>query len=191
MPGSISAVTPVGTYNAPAISGEKGAYGFVFSPSSPSGIPGIVNNGTVLAAGTYTLTLGGGADVGAATASINFPLTFAWTNDAAVTSVDRSLPLTITWSGGTEGAQVLVEVQSSASTPVSGTLLCHVDATLGTYTVSASLLSALPPSFTLSGIPEGAVSVLENMVGEFSASGLDFGTITYSDGINKGAVPIQ
>jgi uncharacterized protein (TIGR03437 family) len=189
--GGASATTPAGPYNLVGINGYKGVYELIFSPSSPGSVPGVVNDGTLLKAGTYAFSVTGGADVGSASASIDFPLTFAWTNDASITSIDRSKPLTVTWSGGTAGGLVLIEVQSSASETVSGTLLCYVDAMLGTYTVSSGLLSALPPSYSLSGNPQGAFAISETFVGgTFSASGLDYGSIAFSDTVNK-SVAVQ
>ena len=190
--GGVMAATPGGPYTLIAVPSYKGAYGLVFSPSTKGVVPGIVDDGTLMKPGTYTFNITGGADVGAATASIDFPMSFAWTNDAAITSIDRSQPLTINWSGGTAGAFVLIEVQSQSSQGVGAALLCYIDATLGTYTVPAAVMSALPASYTVSGHPQSSIYVGENFSGAgFAARGLDIGQTSFVDAVDKGPVAVK
>ena len=189
--GKVSLTTPTGPYDVPPVPNYKGVDSLAFLPGSPAN-PNIVNDGTLLKPGTYTFNIAGGADVGAATASINFPLTFVWTNAASVTSINRSQPLTIDWSGGTSGASVNIEILSQVSAGVGAALLCYADATLGTFTIPSALLSALPASYSSDGIPQGSLSITEYFYGQqFAASGLDYGVITFGDTSGRGAMNIQ
>ena len=191
--GTVSVATPVGSYPLPAVPGYTGTYGLTFEPSSPVSNPELINNGTVLTPGTITFTFTGGAKVGPGSGSIDVPLTFVWTNDAAVTSINRSQALTLTWSGATSGGIVYVFIQSPVTSSIGAELSCAADATLGTLTIPADFLSALPPSGAdANGNPLGSFNINETvMTGTFTASGIDLGQLQFSQSVNKGPMVIQ
>ena len=146
----------------------------------------------MLTPGTITFTFTGGAVVAAGSGSIDFPLTFVWTNDASVTSIDRSQPLTITWSGATSGATVGVAIQSQVLPGVGAELTCSADATPGTFTISESFLSALPPSYTnAEGVAVGSISVSEGFIGSFANKSLDLAQTQFVDSVDKAPVPVH
>ena len=190
--GKVSVTTPIGPYDLFAFS--KGVNTLSFVPGAPSS-PGLIGDGTQLKGGTYTFTVAGGADVGPITESIDFPRTFEWDHDA-ITSVNRSQPLTVTWTGGTAGALVTIQGTSTAALTAKGAIgasfSCWADATQGSFTVPVSILSALPPSFTNNNRAQGTLTVFETLYGNsFTAKGLDYGTIFFSDSYSKGFIPFN
>lgn len=112
-----------------------------------------------LVPGTYTLDNGtGGADVGAFKVSITIPPIVTWSNRSAISTVPRTQPLTITWTGGPANGNVYIAgispLNANASTNSysgAGEFICLAPSSAGTFTVPAAVLSALPPSATLSG----------------------------------------
>lgn len=191
--GTVTAATPVGSYPVPQIAGyPPGNYLLVFEPGLPASLPGVITDGTLLKPGTTTFSFTGGAHVSAGSGSIDFPLSFVWTNDSSVTSIDRSQPLTISWSGATSGATVNLYIQSQAAAGIGAELICAVDASLGSYTIPESLLSALPASYTnAAGVPAGAISVAERWVGSFTNPSLDLAQTQFVDSIDKGPISIH
>lgn len=195
--GKVSVSTPGGPYDLPQLGSQKGLYNLSFVPGA-TGIPGVIGDGTQLKPGTYTFTGTGGADVGPFTASIDYPRTFQWNHDA-VTSVDRSKPLVLTWTGGTPGALASANGQSSGapgsgfSGDIGAAFVCWADAAAGSMTIPVAVLSALPPSYLDDrGHPQGSLYVQEGILNkQFSASGLDYGTIFFSDGYSKGRMQFK
>ena len=191
--GKISVSGPVGPYDL--YSAIKGQYQLSFLPGATSS-PGLITDGTTLPPGSYTFTGSGGVDVGAFTATINYVDTFHW-DQSSVSTIDRSQPLTITWTGGTAGALVSINVISSAAPgpmgSVGAAVFCAQDGAVGSFTIPAPLLSALPPSYTdADGNPQGTIEVYENFAGPmFTASGLDLGSISFQVTFTKGSVAIQ
>ncbi len=189
--GKVSVTTPVGPYDL--VSPFKGVYGLSFIAGA-NGVPGVIGDGTHLKAGTYTFTVTGGADVGPVTASIDFPRSFQWNHDA-ITSVNRSQPLVITWTGGSPGALVNIAGDSSiaggATSDIGTAFSCFEDATKGSFTVPASILSALPASYIDDHAhAHGNLQVFETFYGTpFTVSGLDYVTIFYDDAYSKGFMP--
>ncbi len=122
-----------------------------------------------LAAGTYTVSGAGGADVGAFSASVTLPGDFSWTNESAITNpIPRASPLTVTWTGGAEG---LVTILGAALTRTSGTGVsatfsalgfnCTAEASAGSFTVPSNILHLLPAvSGDATGTTFGLLSVL-------------------------------
>lgn len=189
--GNVSAATPVGMYPLPFVQPSTGTYGISFYPGYPNPAPpSIINTGALLTPGTTTFSWTGG-DIPAGSGSVDFPVTFQWTNDADLSTVDRSQPLTFNWTGGTKGAVVYIFINSPVSAPVGADLRCAVDATLGTFTISASILSALPPSYTASFGPTGGVTVTEQWIGTFTSPGIDYGVTEFTDTVEKGGVTIK
>jgi hypothetical protein len=159
-------------------------------------VSGVVGDGTQLKSGTYTFNVAGGADVDPVTASIDFPRSFQWNHDA-ITAVNRSQPLTITWTGGTAGALVSIFGNSTLAQGPKGAIgaafQCWADATQGSFIVPASVLAALPASLTdAKGRSQGTLTVMEALYGKtFTATGIDYGTIFFSDSYSKGFMPFQ
>lgn len=189
--GKVSVTTPIGPYDLS--SPLKGVYTLGFVPGA-TGVPGIIGDGTHLKSGTYTFTVTGGADVGPVTASIDYPRSFVWNHDA-ITSVNRSQPLPITWTGGSPGALVSILGNSSlgpgTTSDIGTAFTCWEDATKGSFTVPVSVLSALPPSYTDShSHVHGNLQVVQAFYGTaFTATGIDYGMIFYSDAYSKGFMP--
>ena len=191
--GKVSEAGPVGPYDL--YMSSKGSYSLTFL-ASPTSSPGLITDGTMLAAGTYTFTGSGGADVGAFTASVDYVKTFFWDQNS-VSSISRSQPLTFNWTGGTAGGIVTMVIISSLAPGPTGSIgaaiFCYANSTAGTFTIPGALLSALPPSFTdASGNPQGTVEVFERIVGQpFTASGLDLTTTSSQVTYTRSFVPIQ
>ena len=76
---------------------------------------------------------------------------------------------------------------------VGAAVFCAQDGAVGSFTIPAALLSALPPSFTdADGNPQGTVGVYENFAGpKFTASGLDLGGISFQRSFSHSYVAIQ
>lgn len=109
-----------------------------------------------LAAGTYSVSGSGGADIAAFSGSLEIPGDFAPTNFDGITSLNRAQPPTLTWTGGAPGH---VQINGTFWRTVSGsssnppvwriqmmTFTCTVPASRGTYTVPAAVFALLPPS---------------------------------------------
>ncbi len=192
--GNVSVSGVVGPYNL--YSATTGQYGLTFMPGGASS-PGLITDGTVLGPGTYTFTGSGGADVGAFSASLNYVNTFQWDQSSLPSAINRSQPLTINWTGGTAGATVSITITSSLGhgtvSDFGSVLSCYVDATLETFTLPTVLLSALPPSYTdANGNPQATIDVTENSAStSFTASGLDFATISFELAFTRGFIAVQ
>ena len=143
--------------------------------------------GPFLGSGTYTVSVPGGADVGAFNTSIQgAPLT--WTN-SSLPAIDRTKDLLITWTGGQNSTALIT---GTSSTPVgnsfvSGSFVCLAPGAAGRFTVPAAVLLLLPPSsqqgsagFT---IPTGFLSVASYTVNAINPvpSGLDQAFSGYTD----------
>lgn len=143
--------------------------------------PFFLNSSYAITTGPFTLTGSGGSAVGALSAPISVSsaaASFKWTNQSSITAnpIPLDAPLTITWSGGDPNG--FVDITAVASTLASGIptdstpgLLaeCIVQASKGTFTIPAYVLSALPsttnstalvpPGELLVGPASGAVKV--------------------------------
>jgi hypothetical protein len=87
---------------------------------------------------------------------------------------------------------VNIYISSPVSASTGASLSCAADATLGTFTIAAELLSALSPSFTdASGTPMGNFSITEQWFGTFSSPGIDDGITSFSDSVLKGGITIK
>jgi uncharacterized protein (TIGR03437 family) len=107
-------------------------------------------NGSYLAAGTYTVSAPGGADVPKFSAQITIPTMPVMTSpapDAAnPIAVTRSNGMTVTWTGGQANQMIQLEgFNATDNTFNTGAdFLCSVPASAGTFTVPPSVLMALP-----------------------------------------------
>lgn len=141
-------------------------YNLLLYQSSFGGVGG--TGSPTLAAGTYTLSAPGGADVRAFTASTQFPSAFAWTNRDSIASIARGQPLTVTWTGGGTESGAIVAIVGMSGGRVGGTdadpifdlgiFYCTAPAGARTFTVPPQATAVLPPA-SASG-SDGSVGML-------------------------------
>jgi uncharacterized protein (TIGR03437 family) len=188
--GTLSVSGPVG--NRTLAMQSAGSYYLYFSPGSQP-LPGYVTDGTLVTPGTYNIAATAGTDVGAHNASINDPATFTWTQfDGITTNVPRSQGLLVSWTGGTAGATVLIGGQSQSSPGVGASFYCFADSGAGSFTVPAAILSAMPVPYSLAGVPQGSLYVIQVLFGGHpSIPGIDVSTIGAYDGYNVGPINFQ
>jgi uncharacterized protein (TIGR03437 family) len=188
---SLSVNGPLGArkMDKAAIGSYAGSFGEKMIVDIP-GFPGLPG-GLFLDAGEYTIAGTGGADVGSFSAVLRVPNPLDWTNaDTLGTAcgdqrcIDRTKDLPITWTAGDSGRMVTVTglaVASNQRPSVATMFFCTERADRGQLTVPSAILSALPASPT--GESESAVTFTVAPIGAaatFSATGLDLGTISYS-----------
>jgi uncharacterized protein (TIGR03437 family) len=144
-------LTETGTLNAGtplSVKGPNGMQTFAGSGGAFSGT--LSSNGSYLTAGTYTVSMPGGADVPGFSAGITIPAFPTMTSpppDAAnATSVSRSSGLTVTWTGGSSSAFVVLDGTSATdNTYTTGASFeCLAPAGAGSFTIPPSVLLAMP-----------------------------------------------
>jgi len=172
-----------------------GSYAGRFGEKMLIDIPGIPSlpGGLFLDPGDYTIAGTGGADVGAFSAVLSVGRMLTWTNAETLGSacgeqrcVNRAQDLPITWTPGENNRMVTVMGMSVAAQrpAVAAMFYCTERADKGTLTVPAAILSALPAS--PSGDAESAITFTVTPIAApvtFTASGLDLGTITYTQSV--------
>jgi hypothetical protein len=85
-----------------------------------------------------------------------------------------------------------MNIQSQASLGIGAALTCVADATLGTFTIPQSLLSALPASYsTADGTPQSSFSITEQFIGSFTNKTLDLAQTQFDDTVDKAPVRVQ
>ncbi len=183
--GAVIVNGPVGNRAIPMSS--TGVYQLLFAPTFPAA-PNIVTDGTLVTAGTYAFNVTAGANVGAHSASINHPATFTWNELASFPgTINRNQPFTVTWTGGTAGALVYIYGQSAYDSgpqgDVGASFQCTADGGAGTFTIPASVLSALPPTYSVGPAgPHGSFFMSQYIFGQpLSIPGTDIGTISVAD----------
>ena len=135
--------------------------------------------------GTITVDNGAGtAQLGAFTSSLVIPAnTATWSNQRPGGNVPRSQDLTLTWSGGGPGELVLI-LGASADKAISAgaQFICVERAQAGTFTVPSWVLSALPASGVVAGVPVGFLTFGTSLPqpSRFTATGLDLGYFNWS-----------
>jgi hypothetical protein len=147
-------------------------------------------DGDAITPGDYTVDNGNGSpQVGQFKAAITLPPPLTWTNKDGLNSQDRTQSLSVTWSGGITDKEFVMIVGLSANQATAG-FLCTAQVSAGQFTVPAWVLSSLPASGTFTQgnqtFPTGLLGVGTapfTNVGRFSASGLDFGVLTYEQAI--------
>jgi uncharacterized protein (TIGR03437 family) len=115
--------------------------------------------------GTYTVTLGGGTQVGGFSSSVDIGTPITWTNQSALTQIPQSRTegLNITWSGGQSGSFVVITgigyTSANGAIPTSSDagaeFTCVAPASAGEFTVPSVVLQALPSTAQSSTVPLG------------------------------------
>ena len=119
--------------------------------------------------GAFVFNSSIGTQVGGFITTVSFPNPLlSWTNQGAAVTVTRSQGLSVNWSGGTPGTYVTIS-GSSVSGSATGSYVCSVPQSAGTFTVPSYVLLALPP-----GTGTTTVQNSTNFT-PFAASGLDIG----------------
>jgi len=175
---SLTVSGPAGARQLSRVGQAKGVYMGQLGGGTPNPLGGGSATPPFLEPGSYTVTGTGGADVGAFTARITLPSPLNWTNQSSISTVNRSQGVNVTWSGGDPNGYTFIFGTSSAGTgqtAVSAVFSCIVRTSRGSFTVPASVLSALPPtaggveSFGVLGVGSSSQPV------RFNAPGLDSG----------------
>jgi uncharacterized protein (TIGR03437 family) len=149
----LTSVGPNGQQPVPRLSNQT--TGFTYN--TPNSFPN-----TYLAAGNYTLSGPGGADVGAFSGSLTVAGDLVVTNPDDLKVVNRANGATVRWTGG-EPSTVLtisgtsITVNSSGQVGAGAGFVCIQNTSAGQFTVPASILTQLPASPTLSA---GAISII-------------------------------
>ena len=196
---ALAAITPLDAGAAIGVNGPNGAKSIARSTPGfystqlgggttisglPPGVPNPFPNAMpdYLAAGEYTFTGPGGADVGAFTARLNYPQPLTWTNENSITAVNRTQDLRVTWSGGAPNDLVVISGSAANTNPtVGGTFICYSVASAGSFDVPSWVLSALPAAPSVQGTPTGTLLVGSTSLepGRFTAPGIDIGVLSY------------
>jgi uncharacterized protein (TIGR03437 family) len=142
--------------------------------------------------GTITLDNGkGGTQVGAFSSSLTIPASpLAWSNMDSVGNIPRTQDLLVTWTGG--GTDDLVTVLGSSASPdikAGSDFICVEHASAGSFTVPSWVLSALPASGSVDGLPVGFLFVASSgQPSRISGTGMDLGFFSYTAGQLKNVV---
>jgi len=126
---------------------------------------------TYLAAGQYTLSGPGGANVGAFSGTLDIAQDFVVTNNADdFKLINRANGLTVRWTGGDSSALATITGASGSVDLQTGTIsgsgfVCIQNVSAGQFTVPSSVLSQLPASSVIGAGGFGMV-----MRGSFSVS---------------------
>lgn len=124
--------------------------------------------------GTYTFDNGaGGKDVGAFTVTADVQPPVLWTNEGA-TDIPRT-GYDVTWTGGPPGSLVTIAGTSTIPGSSNGVgFSCNTTADPGHFLIPAQVLTALPPSAVVQGVPTGNLTVYnQHYMKTFAAPGID------------------
>ena len=162
------------------VQGSTGTYQNSLNKNGATALQGF------LQAGQYTIGNGvGGNDVGPFQFTKSLPAFDRWKNKSAITSVTRSEGFTVTWEPELNAFGMVVVSARSLSVPkkVASLLNCYVPTLPGTFTVPASILSAMVASDTGPLAVESIGSVSFGGISRpvrFEASGIDLGIFSSS-----------
>jgi uncharacterized protein (TIGR03437 family) len=184
---------PSKVYNAGntiALAGPNIPAGTVETIENPPAYYGLSLTPGTIAPGTYTITGSGGPDIGPFTATTVFPAEFTPTNIGSITTIDHTQPLTITW---TETGVDLVQINVTTDAVVGGTtddpiernvsVQCHVDASLGSYTIPAAALGKLLLSSEVAELQVFGLTEKNAFTAPLVAGGqIDYGYFSYQPG---------
>jgi len=110
-------------------------------------VPLLVQAGTFLVPGAYTITGTGGADIGPFTATITIPAFPTLVSPLATNfTVTRSSGMTVNWSGNGSTGNVLIQVSGATDNTFAtgANAVCTAPASAGTFTVPPYALLTLP-----------------------------------------------
>ncbi len=131
--------------------------------------------------GSYTVSASGGADIGPFSVQLGDPPNVTWTTASQSSVVTRSAGLAVNWtvSGGDPSKLVALIMGGNADTPDnrSEVFLCAAQASAGTFTVPAAILSRVPATRSGGG-SMGLVGVgmlPSQPQATIHATGLDYG----------------
>ena len=141
----------------------------------------LVPSSLFLNPGSFSLTGGGGADVGAIAANFTFPTPLTWSNSGQTIRITRSQGFTVNWSGAPGGQTVIiygggVDLPSNAT----GEFVCVAPAGSVSFTVPATALANVPATRSNLLQSKGVVYVGALPLASptaFTATGLDTGAI--------------
>lgn len=140
-----------------------------------------------------SLSLPGGADVGAASVSVPTDASIVWTNRDSLDSLARSDSLAVKWTlSGPSGSSVIVG-GANYDSPNNATamFLCVVSASANSFAVPTWALANLPATRSIETQPNGWVFVgvapLDSPA-TFTAKGLDAGFALYSSWFLKSVI---
>ena len=169
-----------------------------FVPGYEEDQEGLIRDGTVLTAGSYTFSSTGGsyqgplpvANIPPFTLSLTLPELLDWTNRDSISEIDRTQPLTLTWANGVPGGWVGI-LGSSVFVGGGGQLAstgfgCWADAAAGSFTVPAEILSLLPSSAETMYADSNSLGITQWIFEpRFTLPGIDVGRVVSVDSIYK------
>jgi uncharacterized protein (TIGR03437 family) len=158
---------------------SAGTYSFSAVDSTPGAQLFIPATG-----GTFRFQVPGGADVGAASATIDANSPMVWNEHTTITTVNRSQPLTVTWRGGNPGGFVIIQggTYSGPNAEIFTAFGCTERVEAGRFTVPRDVLASMVPStvFPPLNLPSGTLLVQHfTLPARFTATGLDHGSVTW------------
>lgn len=181
-------LTPLDAGSKFTVQGPKGAMTFTLQPFTPVSLSA---TGAYLVPGNYTISGTGGNDIGPFTANITLPASPILTSPSPGNfTVTRSKGFTVTWNpNGSDGHAEIILANGSGSGAV--TVVCTAPASLGTFTIPAYVLYALPAAtsafFAFQPGDQGPASSAT-----FTVTGVNAGVIqTFVDGVENGSVTIN
>ena len=144
-----------------------------------------------LAAGHYTFSGPGGADVGALSGALDTVPDLVVTNPDELNVINRSSGVTVRWTGGDSSTVVTISggsfIVSPSGTSSGAAFVCMQNTSAGSFTVPASILTQLPASAVVGAggfnlVTRGSLIVLASGQGARLAtpSGLDILTANNS-----------
>jgi len=149
-----------------------GPNGSVTLPANNGNFSTISGAGNFLAAGSFTFTGTGGADIGPISAALTVPALPALTIPSTLPSITRSNGMTVSWTGGGGNVQLTISSATDSSNTVGSTAVCTAPAGAGRFTIPPYVLLALPAgNFAFSGFSSAEAYY------PFTATGLDVGWV--------------
>jgi hypothetical protein len=132
--------------------------------------------------GNHTVTGAGGTHVGPLSASFEVGQPLNWNNPTA--SIPRNSPFTVQWQGGTGDRVVIWGVSPYAVGDESNSgaaFWCVANRAAGSFTIPQAVLSSLPPSMMVEGMPAGTFAIGSGSFNSVSIPDVDIGFTSYTD----------
>jgi|SRR5579871_1269287 len=182
----ITGVTPLDAGSSFTVKGPNGSVTVAGTPGQFK--PQLNATGTFLVPGAYTVTGGGGADVGPFNGAITFPAVPTLTSPVNPAAAVRANGLQVSWSGGDPNGNVEIDVFGATDNTftLGDTAICIAPAKPGTFTIPPYvLLSIVPTNFG------GLVLSPADVTAPFTASGLSLGVLTMHNDGNSVALVVK